>query len=371
MFAPLRHLSHMSCCVLVMLATGVELVEADPPAWSPAESPPRIFYQTVEELRSFYKLADAPRAARKGAYAMVHEDATVELGPGVRELRINGVNITLGRPLMRDSAGKLLISRDDWVYWIDPILRPTYIANRTKLDTVVIDASHGGHDTGTICAASRESQVVLQVAQALQKELETAGLRCLLTRTGDYFLSDRQRVELANAVPGAIFVSLHLNSSNADVSGPSVYTITPFPVDAASPRPSSAFCCKSSALAYALQYTLSSETHLPGNGCRHAQYSLLSSLTMPAVSVELGYASNPKEAAALTSPDYQTRLAAALARGILNYSRAAAPEAKIPVATAPPQKVKSQPRKEPVKSSADRQKKRDKDRSGRKNRPRR
>ena len=341
-----------------------------PAPWTPADGPPDTAYQTVDELRSFYKLADGSRATRKGAYTIVRDDASVELGPGARELRINGVNIVLGRPLMRDTAGKLLISRDDWVYWVDPILRPTYIADREKLDTVIVDAAHGGHDTGVTCASSHEAEVTLQVAQALQKELEAAGLRCILTRTGDYFLSDRQRVDQSNAIPNAIFVSLHLNSSHAKASGSAVYTMAPATIGAEEPRPSNAFSCKSSALAYALQYTLSAEIRLTGDGCNHTHFSLLSSLTMPAVIVELGYVSNPKEAAALVTPDYQTRLASALARGIRNYARATAPDAAIPVAPAPPKKAKPQPRKEPAKPAVEKQKKREQSRSGKKSRTR-
>ena len=353
----LAHCPVFSCCYLLLALIAATCKAANEPSpWTPADGPPDTTYQTVDELRSFYKLADGPRSARKGAYCIVRDDASVELGPGARDLRINGVHIVLGRPLMRDTAGKLLISRDDWVYWIDPILRPTYIAGRAKLETVVIDAAHGGHDTGVACSVSHEAHITLQVAQALKKELEAAGLRCFLTRTGDYFLSDRQRVDLSNAIPNAIFVSLHLNSAQAKACGPAVYTTTPSPIGTETPRPGNAFSCRSAALAYALQYTLSAETRLPGDGCNHTHFSLLSSLTMPSVIVELGYASNPKEAAALTTPDYQAKIAAALARGIQNYSRATAPSAEIPVAPAPPQKTKPQPRKEPAKPAADKQK---------------
>lgn len=319
------------------------------PSWVPAESPPGVFYQTVDELRSFYKLTEDFRSARKGTYTLAHDDTSIEFGPGARELRINGVDITLSRPLMRNKAGKLLISRDDWVYWIDPVLRPLYLSNRTQVDTVVIDAAHGGHDTGVACAASSEAQITLQVAQALQTELEKNSVQCFLTRTGDYFLSDRQRVDLANKVPNAIFVSLHLNSSNAEKMGPTACILTPSPVDQ-NERPGNAFACKNAALAYALQYTLSSETQSSGGGCCHTHYSLLSSINMPAVSIELGYASNTKEAVALSSPEYRTRLADALVRGILNYTRATSPAATMPVAPSVPRKIT--PKKDSSKPKA-------------------
>ncbi len=342
----------------------------DPTSWTPAEGPAGITYQTVDELRSFYKLADSPRVSRKGAYGLLHDTTSIELGPGPRTLRINGVDITLERPLMRDTAGRLLISRDDWVYWIDPILRPTYIAGRDKIETVIIDASHGGHDKGVACAASQESQVVLQVALALQKELESAGMRCFLTRSGDYFLSDRQRVDQSNALSKAIFVSLHLNQSRAEAKGPAVYIPTPV-AHADASQSAHAFTFQSAALAYAVQYMLSAETHLPGTGCHHVHYSLLNSLHMPSVLVCLGYASNPQEAAALTSNAYQARLTAALARGILNYARATSPDATIPVVVAPPPRPKARTRKEPAEPPPAQSKNRSKPRTGRQSRARR
>lgn len=329
------------CCMLVAFAETLTPSGSSPEtsaAWVPAEGPPDVLYQTVEELRSFYKLTAGTRSSRKGGYSLTHADTSVELGPGARELRINGVDITLARPFMRDPDGKLLISREDWVYWIDPILRPLYIANRSAVDTVVIDAAHGGHDTGVACAANSEAQITLLTAQALRVELEKAGLRCFLTRTDDYFLSDRQRVDNSNSTPNAIFVSLHINSSNAAAEGPMVYVLSPSSI-AQTERPGETFACKSAALAYALQYALSSETRSSGGGCRHTHYNLLSSLSMPAVSIELGYASNAKEAAALCTPEYRSRLVSAIARGILNYTRATAPTATMPVMPSAPKKT--------------------------------
>lgn len=372
MFLPGRHYTCRVYCLLTFLAwsTCCLAAPAQPSAWIPAESPLNIAYQTIDELRSFYKLSDSPRSSRQGVYTMLNDTTTVELGPGPRTLRINGVDIALGRPLMRNGVGKLLISRDDWVYWVDPILRPTYIADRIRLGTVIIDAAHGGYDTGAPCGTSRESQVVLHVALALQKKLEDAGIHCVLTRSGDYFLSDRQRVDQSNAMHGAIFVNLHLNKSHSEAAGPAVHV--PAPVsDTGVPRPVEAFSCKSAALAYALQYMLSAELHLPGAGCRHVHYSILNSLSMPAVSVSLGYASNPREAAALTDAAYQARLANALARGVLNYARATDPQATIPVAAAFSPHAKAPSRKEFSKSPPDKPKTRGKPRNGRQNRARR
>ncbi len=335
--------------VTVVAVCGMTAISrAEPEAWTVAGGMPDVPYQSVDELRSFYKLMEGGQASRKGAYVLSHEDSQVELGPGAKELRINGVDITLSRPFMRDAGGKLLISREDWVYWLDPILRPTYIRDPAKVESVVIDAAHGGHDGGNICAAGNEAQVVLRVALALKAELEKAGKSCFLTRTGDYFLSDRQRVDSANAVPNAIFVSLHLESAAPEAIGPSVYVLPPSPVDGRA-RPGDAYLCKSAALAYAIQHALSAEMHAVGKGCRHVHYSLLSSLKMPAVSVQLGFSGNPQESTQFTKPEYYSQLAAALAVGIDTFVRSIAPQAVIPTEAPAPNKkeVKQTPKVTP------------------------
>src|SRR5689334_8544122 len=80
---------------------------------------------------------------------------------------------------------------------------------------IVIDAGHGGSNTG---AASRtpgryEKQVTLSIARALQTRLERDGLRVVLTRDGDEYLTLRERSRRANAAGGDCFISLHTNAS--------------------------------------------------------------------------------------------------------------------------------------------------------------
>lgn len=58
---------------------------------------------------------------------------------------------------------------------IDPVLRPTYIANRRSFNTVVIDPGHGGHDSGTRNRISREADINLSVAKKLRDRLKGMG----------------------------------------------------------------------------------------------------------------------------------------------------------------------------------------------------
>lgn len=319
--------------------------------WAPAATYGGRAYQNVEELRSFYKLTTGMQPTRKGALAtMGLGDTRVELGPGRRSLSIGGMHIELAYPLMRDAAGQLLISREDWVSWVDPILRPTYIAGRTPIHQILLDPGHGGHDEGATAAGTRESEITLQVARRLKDDLEKQGYRVSLTRSGDYFLSDRQRVDTANNAEAPIFISLHLNTGRSDYRGSRVYTLAPPKPDAA-PLPAHAQSGRNAALAYALQSALVHRAGAVDAGCHHAHFSLLSSITCPAAWVELGYATHEQEGAALTTPAYQEALAQALAQGIITFINATAPGTQIPTQAPPPKIVVNTPPPTPKKAA--------------------
>lgn len=307
---------------------------AEDAAWSPSAMVEGVAYRSVDELRGFYKLNPNAKATRKDAYALNLDDLKVEFGPGRRDLSIGGIRIELSHALQKDAQGNLLIARTDWIKWIDPIMRPTYISGRAAVRTVVIDPGHGGHDPGTPSQYVKEADATLQVALRLQEELTKQGFQVVLTRSGDYFLSDRQRVDIANAADSAIFISLHLNSGRSDYHGVQVYTAAPAE-PGNSPAPSHAHDEAQSALAYALQSALVSGTGAADGGCSRAHYSLLSSISCPAVWVELGYATHAQEGASLASAAYRDALAQALAHGIATYAKVADPATGIPVQPKP------------------------------------
>lgn len=339
MFRPTLHLPCIAWLALLAISAAEES------AWAPAEVVEGVPYQTAEELRSFYKLAlgGSGRTTRKGAYTVSNTDTSIELGPGKRELRIGGVRLELSQPLHRDAAGNMLLSREDWVKWIDPIMRPTYIADRQAVQMVVIDPGHGGHDAGTPSPYVTEMDATLQVALKLKDELEKQGCKVVLTRSGDYFLSDQQRVDIANAGDHAVFLSLHLNSGRSDFRGAEVYTVSP-PEQGEVPRPGNTRDGAHAALAYAVQQALIAHAGAADGGCHRAHFSLLSSITCPAIWVELGYATHAQEGPSLATEAYQTRLAQALAQGIAAYAHVANPATAIPVQPPAPKASTTKPK---------------------------
>ena len=83
-----------------------------------------------------------------------------------------------------------------------------------SFSTVVVDAGHGGHDRGGIPEnIIPEKDVALDVAKRLQTHLESGGLRVVMTRSDDTFVTLGQRVRIANAETDAIFISVHFNAA--------------------------------------------------------------------------------------------------------------------------------------------------------------
>ena len=94
---------------------------------------------------------------------------------------------------------------------------------------VAIDAGHGGQDPGAIGrGGTREKDVVLEIARELAERVNREpGMRAILTRDGDYFLTLRQRIRRARDAGAELFVSVHADSvRDPSVSGSSVYVLS-------------------------------------------------------------------------------------------------------------------------------------------------
>ena len=295
-----------------------------------------IEYLPLEDLRSFYKLMPMQPKGRKvaGQRLLGNGEITLTFGPEPRELRIQDKLCYLSHAVHEDASGDLLVSRIDVLNVIEPVLRPTYIANRSAVRTVVIDPGHGGHDTGTVTPYAREADVALVVATKLGAELKKRGYEVVYTQEHNQYVSPQGRVDKANATPAAIFVSLHLNNGRSDMKGSQVYSIRPV-AKGEKPLPGHEYSQASMALAMALQSSLVEKAETADGGCRRAHYSPLNSLHCPGVIVELGYASNPEEGTRLATEEYQLKLVSALALGVDSFARVMNPATTLQVQKAP------------------------------------
>ena len=326
-------------------------VTADGAMWN-ATSVENVGYVPLEDIRSFYKLMPIAQPRGSAARAVGNGTVTLIFGPGPSELSIHGLRCTLSHPTLPDDKGDILVSKTDLLALIDPVLRPTYIANRRLVKTVILDPGHGGHDAGTVTDHVRESHVSLMVASKLATELKKRGMEVLLTRDANHHVSDQSRVDMASRTADAIFISLHVNSGRSDVRGVETYTVTPAEEETEK-RPANEYDAANAALAVALQASMVHKAEAKDGGVRRARYSLLSSLNCPAALVELGYATNAEEAEKLNDDEYQSRLAQALADGVAAFSAVMNPETQLKALPPPPPPPAEPTKVEPAKKKAE------------------
>lgn len=195
-------------------------------------------------------------------------------------------------------------------------------ATGAEARTVILDAGHGGEDGGAVSAGGlQEKAVNLDLTLRIRDFLVENGVRVVLTRDSDVLLYDRNtdyrgrkkaldlqaRREIAEQIPGGVFVSIHMNAfPQKQVHGLQVW-YSPNHADSA-------------LLAGAVQEEVRTRLQ-PENNRKTKQAGsniyLLHHLQIPAVLVECGFLSNPDEAALLATEGYREQLAQAVALGIL------------------------------------------------------
>jgi N-acetylmuramoyl-L-alanine amidase len=194
---------------------------------------------------------------------------------------------------------------------------------------VVLDPGHGGQDSGAMMSGLVEKDLTLDIAQRLDRLLQTQGIATVMTRVGDSYSSLAERATLTNRTPDCILVSIHFNEgSKAVSSGIETYyadhQITsdepivswlPFLQRTAAPAPN----LESQALAGCVQDALVTRTQALNRGTKPEQFFVIAKVHHPAVLVEGGFLSNKDETAKLANPEYRERIAAAISEGICHY----------------------------------------------------
>lgn len=222
---------------------------------------------------------------------------------------------------------------------------------RWKLDTVVIDAGHGGKDPGATANGLREKDIVLDVARKLGRYVENRlGVNVVYTRTDDRFIPLEERGHMANDAGAKLFISLHVNAARARAAhGTETYFLGPSKSEAAEEvmerensvikyednteryedynekalvrqtLTQSAYMQQSEQLASSVQNQFDERVSRHNRGVHQAGFYVLWSASMPAVLVELGFLTNPREARYLNSDRGQTLLASGLFRAVRDY----------------------------------------------------
>jgi len=220
-----------------------------------------------------------------------------------------------------------------------------------KIDRVVIDPGHGGHDTGTIGPTGlMEKDLVLDVARRLGALItQRLASEVVYTRSDDTFIPLEERTRIANDKKADLFLSIHANSSQLPrIAGSETFYLN--------------FTTSEDALEVAARENASSQTsihelqtlvqkialnekvqesrelasilqkamyaNVPRNrsyknrGIKKAPFVVLIGAQMPSVLAEIAFLSNPKDEGLLKKPEYRQKIAEALFRGIAQYADA-------------------------------------------------
>ncbi len=218
---------------------------------------------------------------------------------------------------------------------------------------VVIDAGHGGHDSGAVAGGQQEKNLVLQITKKLQKELKRKGYRVYLTRGNDRFLKLGQRTRIADKKDAKVFISIHANAiadrSRFDVvEGVETYFLQKTRdersqrvaarenasvlmgtdklsrdviIDAVLNGPK---IIQSHKLAIDVQNGMMKNLNskykgVKNGGVRPAPFYVLVGASRPSILVEVGYITNSKERKRLFTSGYQDKIVKGIAEGVGRY----------------------------------------------------
>ncbi|MEN6622899.1 MAG: N-acetylmuramoyl-L-alanine amidase [Smithella sp.] len=200
-----------------------------------------------------------------------------------------------------------------------------------KKHIVMIDPAHGGKEAGVnISDKVGEKDINLAIALALQKELAKEGnLEVVLTRDSDKTVSCEDRRKNISKIKPAVFLSLHINSGfGKGATGFEIYypgfkeaTDKTKKFKDGQKNTKNKFISESVRFAQIIQKNFEVLFPRKGRGLREADIPVLEGINVPAVAVEISFASKPEEKKKLLSADSQTEIAKNLAKSIKAFFR--------------------------------------------------
>jgi len=246
----------------------------------------------------------------------------------------NEIVVTLRTPLSKSAA------------------RIKEVKNRWKLDTIVLDAGHGGKDGGTVGKYGvKEKNITLDIAKKIGNLIiKNTHIKVIYTREEDVFIPLWKRTKIANENNGKLFISIHANASpNRNIKGFETYLLRPGKtndaIEVASRENSvikledqqkniytgenliiasmaqSTFMKESEEFAGRIQTELSTRINSKNRGVKQAGFYVLIGASMPNVLIEVGFLSNPIEEKKLKKNTYRQQIAEAIYGAILQFKK--------------------------------------------------
>ncbi|WP_310378168.1 N-acetylmuramoyl-L-alanine amidase [Flavobacterium sp.] len=168
-----------------------------------------------------------------------------------------------------------------------------------KQINVVIDAGHGGHDSGATSNDASEKIIVAQITNKIKSLNKNKNVVLHFTRNSDAFLSLKERTDIINNINPDLVLSLHVNSNkNKDKSGVELFVFK----DSQSYK-------KSNEIAVNLNEKLVKNHNFKVSEIKNAPFFILKKSNAPAIILELGYLSNDEDKKYLTDENQQIKIA--------------------------------------------------------------
>jgi len=245
------------------------------------------------------------------------------------------ISLPNGMPLSADFLKTLEDERKKWL-----------------IDTIILDAGHGGADPGAIGpSGTNEKDITLELAKRVKKLIEkNLDVRVVMTRDGDKKLALKDRTALANSEQGKLFISIHCNSNRSQkMTGFTTYILGLAKTEEAlesSRRENAVINYEADSSAYAhlkeegfilnmlaqnsymreseelaalVQGEMDNKLSIPNRGVKQAGFYVLIGASMPCILVETAFISNQKEEKLLRSDDFQEKVAEAIFESIKKF----------------------------------------------------
>lgn len=289
-------------------------------------------YVSVQDVATFYRMNQPVDQGDK--FRISAPGRSIEGQASSREVLINGVKYVLCFPVFSRN-GQILISAMDVVKIIEPIMRPQKIQNATAVRTVILDAGHGGHDSGARGPYGSEKDATLDVVLRAKKLLQDNGYLVRCTRVTDTFIPLEDRASFASKQLNAIFISVHFNKSNTSGgTGIETYCLAPRGVPSMDEEslsysdyklyPGHARDPENVALATTVHAAMVRSLGLTDRGVKRARFLVIKNITVPGILVEGGFMSGSPDARMIDTADYRQKIAQCILDGVNRYKQAVA-----------------------------------------------
>lgn len=313
------------------------------PAKIPAAAKTVRIRYTWHKGRRFVLLQDVARyygmkiTYHKSGLMLRSPRDTISLQYNKRQAAINQVTAYLTHPPVLRGA-LVYLDENDFRWTVDPVIRNAPLWKH-PLKTILIDPGHGGKDQGAPGVGGLlEKNITLSIARQLALRLRRHGYRVFMTRINDRNLTLQQRTAMCGSLKPDLFISIHCNAvSNRRTTGIETYAVTPQGAASTSDTKTvqqasagNSFNRNNYRLAFEVQKNLLAFTRGVDRGVRHARFFVIRHAVCPAILIETGFLTHPKEGLLLNNPVYQEKIVNGIFCGILNYAKVSAPPVKAP-----------------------------------------